>query len=101
MPDVVDTNKDADDIRLQVQRVELPAGVEVHDAVTRNGAIQDRPLGRMLCADFRGKQMRIAEAHAHKRPARADEVEGVSATRVSDGVALEKQCLHERLEVRG
>ena len=39
MPDVVDADKDAEDIWLQVEGVKLPAGVEVHDAVARDGTV--------------------------------------------------------------
>ena len=97
----INGNKDADDIRLQVEGVEFPAGVEVHDAVACDGAVQYGPVGRMFRADFGGEQMRITEAHAHEWPTRADEFESVSAARVSNRVALEKQCLHKRLAVRG
>lgn len=57
VPGIVDTDEDAEDIGVEIERIDFPACVEVDDAVSADAGIEDIPIdGRFIAEESCGDE---------------------------------------------
>ncbi len=87
MPDTIDTDEDAQNVRLQIDDILLDSRISINDTVTADAAIQKLLVSGEVYPDASRNKCRISASHKT--------VIVTAAMYVRDGIALKKNPFHK------